>query len=264
MPPLAPPIDTAIDSDISAMETRFFACRFADETPEQRLDRIERLVYGARRKGSVKERVSRLLLDVPDLARQTQSSASSPASMPAAQAADSPRYEFSAGSIDHSLTQELACMEKEVYGKTYAKESLPQRVARLENTVFAGQTPQTFTPIVMRINRLLAALEPKFKAEPANNASARPYEDVPSYTPAYAPENTAEKKKGHPFVHKLGKVLAGIGTVAGETLGAVAAGSMMGYGYGYGYGGYGFGYPGMYYPGAFGYGFGPRPFMGCW
>ncbi|MBX9721550.1 MAG: hypothetical protein K2X81_09165, partial [Candidatus Obscuribacterales bacterium] len=71
----------------------------------------------------------------------------------------------------------------------------------------------------------------------------------------YKEEKDKDKKKGHPFLHALGKVLVGVG----EAAGSMAASSMMMGGYGYGYGGYGgFGYGGYpnygMMPGVMGYG----------
>ncbi len=381
------PVSTAsLAADLSALEFRFFAHSFPNETTEQRLDRIERLVFGARRKGSPELRVSRLLLDVPDLTipssdskvaqapatatqlqpetpvmaptqsspeykytpyqapdptqnNQQNSQASSPetSQLPPGYPAPAPDIsnqsdssEFSQNNVDYptvdaledqilgssaassrslplaqrlsnletkafgqsypslslssrvdqlkqyvakqnpqqneeylsspypavqtdndSLVAEISAMENEVFGKTYSRDTLISRVNRLNEAVFKGQPAQTFTPLSIQVSKLATALQPKFTANtqvPASSAYGK-----------YKEEKDKDKKKGHTFLHTLGKVLVGVGEAAGAAVGGMAASSMMMGGYGYGYGGYGgFGYGGYpnygMMPGVMGYG----------
>lgn len=248
--------------DISSLERKFFARDFSDEPINTRLERLERIVYGKSRAGSVPERVSRLLLDLPSL----QSAANTETSSPPEQAQPAIVYDpvFSMPGSAPSLNDELSNMEKEVFGRTYSTDSMLERISRLEHTVFAGESDRKFSPIVSRVNRLEAALQPRFsynQAAAANQQSAPIYQAFKNSCHGkqeVQSSSNCKSEKPHPFIHKLGKFLAGVGTIAGETIGGVAAGSMMGYGYGFG--GYGFAYPGFGYPGYYGYG-GPR-FMG--
>ena len=152
---------------------------------------------------------------------------------------------FSQPLQEGSIESEVSQMEQEVYGKTYGRDTLISRLNRLDNTVFAGQPPQTFTPITLRVNKLWSALQPKFSTPQTNY----------KYQYQTAQKDDDNKKPGHPIWKKIGHFVEGVGMVAGEAAGAAAAGSMMGYGYG----GYGFGYPGYfggfpYYGGGWGYG----------
>lgn len=156
---------------------------------------------------------------------------------------------FSQGLQTGSIESQITEMEQEVYGKTYGRDTLISRLNRLDNTVFAGQPPQTFTPITMRVNKLWSVLQPKFTAP----------QTAYKYAPPQQTNDDDKKKEGHPIWRKIGHFVEGVGMVAGEAAGAAAMGTAMGYGYGYG--GYGWGYPG-FYPGYFGsYGYGPRFMM---
>jgi hypothetical protein len=88
----------------------------------------------------------------------------------------------------------------------------------------------------------MAALQPQFTVP--NN-----YEGKPIASTYRQKRDEEEKKKGHPFWHKVGTVLGDVGRVAAEGAASMAVSSMMmgGYGYGgYGYGGYGpYGYGGV-------------------
>lgn len=145
-----------------------------------------------------------------------------------------------------SMLDAVSQMENEVYGKTYGRDTLVARINRLDKTVFAGKNgDQTFTPLVVRIQQLIAALNQNKIVASTNTGR---------YSQTYNAINNEPKKSGHPILHKLGKFLGGVGTAAGIALGSMAYGSALGYGYGYGYGGWG--YPGFgmpYYGGYYGY-----------
>lgn len=238
--------------DLSALENKFYSHDFADEPTEKRLERIERLVYGAAKTGPIQDRMTQLLLSVPLAADPVQDSNPN---VQADEAAAAVQPAINGPQAHWSLQGDVTAMEKEVFGKTFSSDSLTSRVSRLETTVFAGQPAQTFVPVRDRINKLMAALRPQFSV-PSSYYAGKPI--ASSYKQA---RDEDEKKKGHPFWHKVGTVLADVGRVAAEgAVGMAASGMMMG-GYGYGYGGYsgygpygyngGFGYPGGFGPGGY-------------
>lgn len=147
-----------------------------------------------------------------------------------------------------SLESQVGQMEQEVYGKTYGRDTLISRLNRLDNTVFAGQPPQTFTPLAARVNKLWSVLQPKFSA-PQTSYKFQPPQS----------KDDDKKKEGHPVWRKIGHFVEGVGMVAGEAAGAAAGAAAMSSMYVYGYGG--FGYPGYFggmpYYGGWGY----RPYM---
>lgn len=241
-------------ADLSALENKFYSHDFAGEPVEKRLNRLERLVFGAAKTGPVQDRITQLLLEVP-LAADPQPSAAPAVSaqpnttVPAQPDTAAPANEpaIKGPSAHWSLQGDVTSMEKQVFGKTYTSDTLTNRVSRLETAVFAGQPAQTFMPMQMRINKLMSTLRPQFSA-PKNYYAGKPITGTYSNS-----KNDEEKKKGHPFWHKVGTVLGDVGRVAAEGAVSMAASSMM-YG-GYGYGGYGYGGYSGYGPYGYGGGF---------
>lgn len=249
------------DGDLSNLENRFFYHTYQNEPPEKRLDRLERLVFGSRKSGTVQQRITALLLDVPSLNDDSDASQATPSSASNTMPATAPTFSYHPQVAGQSLVSEVSAMEQEVYGKTYGSDTLINRVNRLEKTVFPNDTKQTFTSITSRVNRLVQALQPKFSAPSLSTVpDSDSWTDTKGSGSGDDDKSHPEKKKGHPFLHKLGHFIGDVGEVAGMAAAGVAAGSMMGYGYGYGYGGWG--YPGMGwgYPGM-GMGWGYRPYM---
>ncbi|MBY0548329.1 MAG: hypothetical protein K2W95_13620 [Candidatus Obscuribacterales bacterium] len=289
-PPLAPSYEAAADSshqdgasllsDLTTLEYRLFAKDYPEEDVQRRLDRLERVVFGSRRSGAVDERVANLMREV----------AIAPTS-PVADSGGADGYSYNTtgaaiATADQptSLLEVAANMETEVFGKTYPRDTLMTRVARLEKSVLPKGSEQSLTPLPVRIHNLLVALQPKIQYQGVHNQN--PYLQAaqsnqsysyatPSTYSTYATPSTYsysttstnsnnqqlthEKKdsNGHPLMKKLGQILEGVGTVAGATLGSMAATSAM-------YGPYGYGYPGFY--GGWGpyYGYGYSPFGYRW
>lgn len=65
------------------------------------------------------------------------------------------------------LSQTVTALETEIFGKNYAKDPLPARVARLESTVFPQQSPANERTLPERINRLTSVV-------PISSAQAPP------------------------------------------------------------------------------------------
>ena len=286
VPPLAPSYDAAssdndgvsILSDLSLLEYRLFAKEYTNEDVERRLDRIERVVFGSRKTGAVDARIANLMSEV--------------AIAPSGPVADTGgmdgyKYNGTGAAIatseqPTSLLEVIANMETEVFGKTYPHDTLMARVARLEKSVLPAGTEQSLTPLPVRIHNLLVALQPKIQYQGLQNqntylptttgSQSYSYARTPSsYSFSTSPttysysatgnddyekqgKQKTKSSNGHPLMKKLGQILEGVGTVAGATVGAMAASSAM-------YGAYGWGYPG-YYGGGWGpyYGYGYSPF----
>lgn len=219
---------------VTALEEEILGKTYEQLSVQQRLSQLEVKAFGqASSSDDLAARVDRL--------RQYVASKNGPSE----NYLQSNAPNFASSLQPGSLESQVAEMEQEVYGKTYGRDTLMSRLNRLDNTVFAGQPPQTFTPLNIRVNKLWSALEPKFSSP----------QTAYKYQPAPQQDNKDDKKKdGHPIWRKIGHFVEGVGMVAGEAAGAAAAGSMMGYGYG----GYGWGYPGYfgglgYYGGGWGY-----------
>ncbi|MBX9689915.1 MAG: hypothetical protein K2X27_24605 [Candidatus Obscuribacterales bacterium] len=247
-PPLSAADAAQFAGDLSSLENKFYRHDFSSDNIVSRLNRIERLVYGSAMTGSIQDRITKLLLDVPNLPAEADQATTNVQPV-ASQALNEPAQgqpAFKGPQSSPSLKAEVSAMESQVFGQTYPNENLTNRVVRLEKSVFAGQPVQTFGKITTRINNLMTALQPRFSTP----------QTIGTDTPVLASSknaNTSEEEKqkhGHPFLKKLGHALEQGAIMAGESMGSMAVGSMMG-GYG-GYNGYG-GYGGL---GVGGYGMG--------
>ncbi|MBS2005484.1 MAG: hypothetical protein JST01_00495 [Cyanobacteria bacterium SZAS TMP-1] len=293
------------NADLSSLEDRFFCHEYTSDTPDQRLDRLDQMVFGRVRSGSVDKRLTSLLLSVPNVeAQSVQPNASTPQQDAAPLKSESPQLDttqipqsspapdpsndyyptvtaleeqiahktevllpvqerlarletiafgkpstsndlsarvdrlkqyvsrqnggnedylttsnaVSMPSTDTGLNAEVSLMEREVFGKTYGRDSLSGRLTRLEQAVLPQQPQQTFTPLESRAQRLMAVL---------NSRNTGPFYGSPASTGqgVIATARNGNKPKGHPFLHKLGVALGDIG--------GMAARSMMYGGYGY-------------------------------
>jgi hypothetical protein len=68
----------SVNFDLSAFELKYFGRSFDDQSADDRLDRIERMLYGSQQSGSIDQRLSKLLVDLPDLLQNSGSTGGSP------------------------------------------------------------------------------------------------------------------------------------------------------------------------------------------
>lgn len=240
----------SLQMELSELEFRLFGRSSSDQNADRRLDKLERVVYGATSSAPIEQRVARLMSDIvgppPSASNQNGETEQALATAPE-------QVSFQTSEEPQSLLELIGNMEQEVFGRRYTHDSLANRVARLEKTVLPEGSAQTFAPLGLRIHNLIASLGPF-------NTAAKYRSPKSTYTPGtnYHPANSSSNNSGddHPLVHKLGKILSGVGTIAGEAIGSMAYGAAMDYGaYGWGYPGYFPGYYGGWGPG-YGYGYG--------
>ncbi len=165
------------NADLSSLEDRFFMHEYSNETPDQRLDRLDQLVFGRVRQGPTDERMTSLLLAVPNVQAQsvqtsTQSTpqaapaleaerpqvASSPpppATVPESQSSPvaanaQPAQSNNGASVDYYPS--VTALEQEIAHKTEQTLPLPQRLAKLETIAFGK--PSTSNDLSKRVDRL--------------------------------------------------------------------------------------------------------------
>jgi len=173
------PAGWAVDVRVAQLEVKFFRHDYPNDNPRQRLERLEKMVFGVARTGSDRERLSRLLSAVPSLdsepsperipaVRNIASQKTSPAQASGARepklgTADytppaSSKYpavsamEKRLFGTDYSaehITSRLDRLEKRMYGRTFAASHLGDRVDRLRDKTgvdIATQIPQSYLP----------------------------------------------------------------------------------------------------------------------
>lgn len=156
------------ESNLSKLELKFFEHDYAKDSNEARIERLEKLVFGEARTGSLEERLSSLLATVPNLnspqaSQQPVISGEGPAgesqttpqpaaeqpggSQPLGAAANpepaaTPAAEPEVSSADSSKYPAITAIENKLFGKDYSSEPVNKRLDRLELKVF-GRTSAT-------------------------------------------------------------------------------------------------------------------------
>ncbi|MFN8549874.1 MAG: hypothetical protein U0103_00200 [Candidatus Obscuribacterales bacterium] len=137
-------------SDLGPLEVRFFSHQYERETPGERLDRLERLVFGNVQSGSIEERVARISKTVdsatpgkPDegIAAQTK------ADQAASQTGKPGRSDLS-----NSEYPRVTELERSLLGRTYTGEPVRQRLSRLESKAYGA--PSRIDDLATRVDNL--------------------------------------------------------------------------------------------------------------
>lgn len=115
------------------------------------------------------------------------------------------------------LSQQVALLENEVFRRSYSSEALPQRLNRLEATVFPGTRPASDQTLPDRVRRLLAAVpvsqpggSPQVATRSADGVppTAPDYQDAQAAVPPLAPQRGTGISK---IINGLGNLLMGGG-----------------------------------------------------
>jgi len=162
----APPSFSAVagnDSNLAKLEEKFFQHTYPKETIDERLDRIEKTVFGEAKDGDESTRLSALVQAVPNLnsvsdappAQTARSSGSqSPAGGGGRQQASQPEEEDSEPAPIGNYPAIDAIERKAFGGKVYTQEPVNQRLARLETKYFGK--PSSSTDLTDRTDQLKA------------------------------------------------------------------------------------------------------------
>ncbi len=131
---------------IGQMEVKYFEHTYPNDTQEQRLDRLEKLVFGEIKTGSDDERVSSLLAAIPNLsAAPTQDAGSSGGSQApqssgqdqTATGQDQGGQDDSGGTAaDYSDYPSVTALEQYFFHKSFQGEPVKHRLDQLESKAF--------------------------------------------------------------------------------------------------------------------------------
>jgi hypothetical protein len=155
----AVPSFAADESTIAQLENKFFMHDYAKNNLEDRLSRLERMVYGQVREGSADVRLSRLAASValasgsakPSTTIAQKSAPASPVATPPAAKPAEETISEAAPTAASSNYPAIAAIEKKILGKTYISDPAVKRLDRLEKIVF-GQANDGL--LVDRVDRL--------------------------------------------------------------------------------------------------------------
>jgi hypothetical protein len=144
--------------DLGPLEVKFFAHQYDRETPTERLDRLEKLVYGKIQTGSIEERVSSVAKTVNGaaVADLPGSKTSGPANAnPGSgkggtdKGAQTAPNAFDGSSSDYPRVSEL---ERSLLGRSHPGEPVRQRLSRLETKAFGA--PSRVDDLAVRVDKL--------------------------------------------------------------------------------------------------------------
>ncbi len=166
-------------ADLGPLEVKFFAHQYDKETPPERLDRLERLVFGKVQSGSVEERVAKLskAVDGAGLAIASSSTATSSRTDAGAGAtstsasptnASSARPSSEAKDTSGSSYPRVSELERAVLGKTFSGEPVRQRLSRLETKAYGK--PSQIEDLATRVDKLSSYAD-VYGMQPADNFS---------------------------------------------------------------------------------------------
>lgn len=229
-----PPPNSSDYPTVSKLETLIIGNSFAGEPIQKRLDRLEIKAFGQPSDSDdLTARVDRLKSYT---GLQTPFSEDEYVPPAVANRYANPEGVASGGGILQNVFQ----LEQNVFGRSYAKKAMIDRVSTLERAVFPAEQETTGLSLPERIDRLMAAVgeerslsgyppEPKPRSAP-DFPSANPPISNPAPAPVTANNNApaaTPNRSGRSFLRGLGKALGLAGQVALGALGGGYSSSYM-------------------------------------
>lgn len=161
------------NSDLSSLEKRLFDEIDSSETVEQRLDRLERFVFGSVRTGSPADRLNRLMMDMPNTSTATDAESNS-GTQPTANTAPGAQSNAPQNAQTNESTSQttpamsapapqqggggngdyptVTALEKAILGHPEENLPLPTRLSKLEQKAFGKATNSN--DLAARVDRL--------------------------------------------------------------------------------------------------------------
>ena len=143
--------DDSPESNISKLEVKYFQHDFPKDETGDRLNRLEQLMFGEAKTGSVDDRLKSLMALVPNLnAKVEEPKADAPPPAAEAPRKPAPSYTKQSPATDTAYEDEpskdqnsypaVSAIEKKLLGRDYVGESLGKRLDRLEIKAFGKTT----------------------------------------------------------------------------------------------------------------------------
>jgi len=124
-------------TDINSLEKRFFEHTYPKDTTGERLERLEKMVFGEVRPGNDQERLANLMAAVPaETAPPSDNSASQPSNAPAQNAPTAASNSSDEATADSSDYPTVTSLETEILGASYPQKGIKKRLAALETKAF--------------------------------------------------------------------------------------------------------------------------------
>lgn len=229
-----PPPNSSDYPTVSKLETLIIGNSFVGESIQKRLDRLESKAFGQPSESTdLTARVDRLKNYTGLHTPFSEDEYVPPA---VANRYANPEGVASGGGILQNVFQ----LEQNVFGRSYAKKAMIDRVSTLERAVFPAEQVTTGSSLPERIDRLMAAVgeERNLSGYPPESQprttpdfpAARPPVSNPAPAPVTANNNAPAanpNRSGRSFLRGLGKALGIAGQVALGALGGGYSSSYM-------------------------------------
>ena len=137
-----------IAGQIEKLEKNYFGYDYKGETTAQRLERLEKAVYGSATKDTPQKRIQRLQRDMPQYATAAPS-----AENPEAAYENEPQpMETADADVKYPVVDKI---EREIFKKDYSGEDIYKRLSRLEKQVYKKESN---APLSERVDSLRASV----------------------------------------------------------------------------------------------------------
>lgn len=155
--------------DLGPLEIKFFSHQYDRETPSERLDRLERLVFGSVQSGSIEERVAKISKTVDTAAPESQNLSSKyTAPKVERQLPSQPKTAADVRDNASSDYPRVSELERSLLGRTYVGEQVRQRLSRLETKAYGA--PSRVDDLATRVDKL-SSYAGVYGMQPGDSAS---------------------------------------------------------------------------------------------
>lgn len=141
--------------DLGPLELKFFAHQYDRETPAERLDRLERLVFGSVQTGSIEERVAKISQTVEVSTPQKSTDINPPGKehvVNRSQSLSSSTQSKAQADLNNVNYPRVSDLERSLLGRTYVGEPVRQRLSRLETKAYGA--PSRVDDLAVRVDKL--------------------------------------------------------------------------------------------------------------
>ena len=209
------------NTQLDKLENKLFQHDYPKDSTDDRLARLEKMIFGENQKGSTDERVSALVNAVPNLdnSQSNLDNTASAASEPAAETSSANKDADLSTTKQKSKAQDIAAdsdakigadagnypavtaMETKLLHKDYANEPIKDRLARLEKKVL-GQV-STSSDLSERVDQLKAATGIDLARKPGSITDwLEDDDDMTAHSPSISGRGSSDQDFGSPDIYK--------------------------------------------------------------
>ncbi len=205
----APIASASLSNDLSSLEVRLFEHDYQSDDIDNRLTRLEKMVFGEAKTGSEQHRLTDLLTAMPTPAPEIASDAASGVSSaqpatPSNQFAAAPDDGASEQVVDGSQYPHVTALEHELLNRTYVDQPVTKRLDQLELKAF-GKT-STSNDLSFRVDKLEQYVDTHLHVRPFGT---NPEMEVADLAPIYDTNDGRAQGRATPASYSAPSVHSG-------------------------------------------------------